>query len=56
MGSKAKVKGTGLFNATKGATIKKLGVESALITGIDQNVGGIIGQMPTAFRFLRKVS
>lgn len=42
---KAKVKGTGLFNATKGATIKKLGVESALITGIDQNVGGIIGQM-----------
>lgn len=42
---KAKVKGTGLFNATKGATIKKLGVKSALITGIDQNVGGIIGQM-----------
>lgn len=42
---KAKVKGTGLFNATKGATIKKLGVKSALITGIDQNVGAIIGQM-----------
>ena len=42
---KAKVKGTGLFNATKGATIKKLGVEAALITGIDQNVGAIIGQM-----------
>lgn len=42
---KAKVKGTGLFNATRGATIKKLGVESALVTGIDQNVGAIIGQM-----------
>lgn len=42
---KAKVKGAGLFNATRGATIKKLGVESALVTGIDQNVGAIIGQM-----------
>lgn len=38
-------KGVGLFNATRGATVKKLGVEGATVTGTNQNVGIIIGQM-----------